>query len=133
MRRRGFALAAVIVGTFLVTLLILPRTESAGAATLGSVSPQPGSGQLCWHDDLSELHCPDSLARFVLVDASTVRSATVTLTMTDGSKKNYTVGVRADAIFLTQHSVEKFALPYYYATNPAKAEVVRAFLHQRLR
>jgi hypothetical protein len=83
----------------------------------------------CPHDESlhpSEYTCPDSTNRF---KGTAMKSATLTVTLTNGKTFTQKIAPGTDALFLSNHALEKFLLPYYESVgNTTKVAAIHAFL-----
>jgi hypothetical protein len=83
----------------------------------------------CPHDELlhpSEYTCPDSVSAF---SGIAIKAATFTVTLANGRKFTQTIKPGTDAIFLSNHALEKFLIPYYASVGDTrKVEAIRAFV-----
>lgn len=114
-----------LAASLVLLLGVTTRLNAQGPKTSAdTVFYGPG----CTHDEWlnpSQYTCLDSTGTF---RASDIRSATLTITLKNGTRITQPLRPGTDAIFLSNHALEKFLAPYYESVGDrAKAESIRRY------
>lgn len=128
--------AAVRVLAALVLVISAVYFGTAHAASIGSgpAARQAEIIPICWHDQLSQYHCPDtSLSSVWSTEHSNIESVKLTITTRSGLPRTIVLPRGADAVFLSKSAVENFLVRYYDATATDKAVRVRAYVSSHSR
>ena len=120
--RRALHLAAL-----LVSLCVPLRAASAQTSPVFFWS-------VCKHDEVfnpSDIQCGDSTMALMRFPAQDVASYTIVMTMKNGRTYARTLPTGTDAIFMCDHALQKFALPYYQGVrDQKKIALINNFLAQ---